>query len=285
MTNAPPKADPTGGDLGLLGPDSVSWRVQADPVAAIGGLSALFLQALHPLAMAGVFEHSRSSTDFWPRLRHTAEYVTTVNFGTSQEVSAVAERVRRLHAAVRGTDPVTGRGYSARNPKLVTWVHVSEVHGFISAVQRAGLRLSGAEVDDYYREQVPVARLLGATDVPASRSEVAEYWHQVRPQLLCTPHTRSGARLLLAPPMPWRVRLLTPAQPAWAVLATLGFCLMPRWARRIYRLPGLPTTDVAATTVLRALRLGALRIPEARRVGPMVLAAKARADGLPSTVA
>ncbi|MEO9222104.1 MAG: oxygenase MpaB family protein [Mycobacteriaceae bacterium] len=265
-------------DCGLFGPDSVSWRVQADPAAGIGGLSALFLQALHPLAMAGVFEHSSSDTDFWPRFQRTAQYVTTVNFGTTQEVDAAAARVRGLHSAVRGTDPVTGQAYSARNPKLVTWVHVTEVHSFLSAVQRAGLGLSGAEVDEYFREQVLVAQLLGATDVPASRSEVAEYLHEVRPQLVCTPTTRDGARLLLIPPMPWRVRLFTPARPAWAALAALGFCLMPRWARRAYRLPGLPTTDAGATVTLRALRLAALQIPERRRVGPMVLAARARAD-------
>jgi hypothetical protein len=51
---------------------------------------------------------------------------------------------------------------------------------------------------------------------------------------------------------------------------------MPRWARRIYRFPGLPTTDLGATLTLRALRLAALRIPEERRTSPLVLAARAR---------
>jgi len=277
----PQRADPGGvadiDDLGLFGPHSVSWRVQADPVAGAGGLSALFLQALHPLAMAGVFEHSSYDADFWPRFQRTAQYVTTVNFGTTSDVQAVAARVRRMHRAVRGTDPVTGRMYSASSPELITWVHVTEVHGFLTAVQRGGLGLSGDEEDTYYREQVRAAELVGATEVPASRAEVAAYFHQLRPQLVCTASTRNGAGLLLAPPMPWRVRLLTPARPAWAGLAALGFCLMPRWARRLYRLPGLPTTDLGATVALRALRLAALRLPEHRRVGPPVLAARARA--------
>jgi len=144
-------------------------------------------------------------------------------------------------------------------------------------VQRGGLSLSGAEQDRYYREQVRVAQLLGASEVPASRAEVADYLHQIRPQLVCSPSTRNGARLLLAPPMPWRVRLLTPARPAWAALGALSFCLMPRWARRIYRLPGLPTTDMGATLALRALRSAAMRVPERHRVGPLVLAARQRA--------
>ena len=264
-------------DLGLFGPDSVTWRVQADPVAGVGGLGALFLQALHPLAMAGVFEHSSYDADFWPRFRRTAEYVTTVNFGTTEEIAAMVARVRRMHGYVHGVDPVTGQPYSAADPALITWVHVTEVHGFLDAVQRGGMGLTAAEQDRFYAEQVQVAALLGATDVPGSRAEVEEYLRRVRPELVCSDRTRNGAGLLLAPPMPWRVKLLTPARPAWAALATLGFCLMPRWARRMYALPGLRTTDLGATVALRGLRTAMLALPEQRRVGPQVQAAQARA--------
>lgn len=281
-TTAPATRDDA---AGLFGPGSVSWRVQADPVAGVGGLGALFLQALHPLAMAGVFEHSSYDQDFWPRFGRTAQYVTTVNFGTTAEVEEVASHVRRMHAYVRGTDPVTGREYSAGSPELVTWVHVTEVHGFLTAVQRGGLGLTGEEQDAYYAEQVQVAQLLGATEVPSSRAEVEEYLQQVRPQLVCSPHTRDGARLLLAPPMPWRVRLLTPARPAWAGLAGLGFCLMPAWARRMYRLPGLPTTDVGATVAVRGLRTALGALPARYREGPTVRAAHARVAAQGATAA
>lgn len=265
-------------EAGLLGPDSVSWRVQTDPAVIAGGLSALFLQALHPLAMAGVFQHSSYADDFWPRFQRTVDYVNTVNFGTAAEAESVAAKVRRIHSFVRGTDPVTGLTYSADDPKLITWVHVTEVHGFVNAVQRAGLKLSAGDVDRYYQEQVPIAGLLGGADVPGSASEVENYLQQMRPELVCSPATRDGARLLLAPPMSWKLRALTPAQPGWAVLASLGFCLMPSWARRLYRLPGWITTDIGATIALRGLRRAALQVPERQRLGPTVLAARARGD-------
>lgn len=261
---------------GLFGPGSMSWRVQADPVAGVGGLGALFLQALHPLAMAGVFEHSSYDADFWPRFSRTAQYVTTVNFGTTAEVEQIAGHVRRMHAYVQGTDPVTGQQYSAGSPELITWVHVTEVRGFLDAVQRGGLGLHPEEEDQYYAEQVQVAQLLGATDVPASRADVADYLADVRPQLVCSAHTRDGARLLLAPPMPWRVQLLTPARPGWAALAGLGFCLLPRWARRLYRLPGLPTTDVGATLAVRGLSTALGALPARYTEGPIVRAAHER---------
>lgn len=262
--------------VGFLPPDSVSWRVQSDPAAIAGGLSSLFMQALHPLAMAGVFEHSSYDADFWPRFQRTAEYVNTVNFGTVSQAHAAAARVRRIHSHIKGVDSITGRTYSAGDPELITWVHVTEVYGFLTAVQRAGLGLTLAEMDQYYAEQVPVAQLLGATVVPSNRREVEEYFQKMRPELVCSPRTRNGAQLLLAPPMPWKVQALTPARPGWAALASIGFCLMPRWARRIYRLPGLPTTDIGTTAALRVLRLAALQIPEHRRLDPMVFDARRR---------
>ena len=46
-------------DLGYFGPDSVTWRVHAEPVTMIGGgLRALLLQALHPDAMALINAHN-----------------------------------------------------------------------------------------------------------------------------------------------------------------------------------------------------------------------------------
>lgn len=264
-------------DVGLFGPDSITWRVLADPAAGIGGLRALFLQALHPLAMAGVYEHSGYQENFWPRLRRTAEYVSTVAFSPTAEVDAVAGRVRQMHTLVHGTDDVTGLPYSAQDPELLTWVHVTEVSSFLSVVRRGGLDLSDAEADQFLAEQVRAAELLGAHDVPADRQQVADYLERMRPTLRCTAATRSAARLLVSPPMPWRVQLLTPARPAWSATAILAFSLLPAWARRMYRLPGLPTTDLAARLALRGLRTAALRLPERMRVGPPVQQAQARA--------
>ncbi len=54
-----------------LGPESVAWRVHASPVTLLGGIRALVIQALHPLAMAGVTDHSSFHDDVWGRLGRT----------------------------------------------------------------------------------------------------------------------------------------------------------------------------------------------------------------------
>ena len=264
-------------DLGYFGPASVTWRVLADPTANIAGVRALFLQALHPLAMAGVHEHSDFDTAFWPRLQRTAQYVMTVAYGTTEQADAAAARVRAAHRRVRGVDPVTGRHYAASDPELLRWVHATEVDSFVDAARRGGVGLDNAQLDTFLAEQVRAAELVGVPDVPSDRGALVEYLRTVRPHLRSSPIARSAAVRLAVPPMPLRVQLATPARPLWTIIAGLGFALLPPWARRLYGLPGLPATDLAATLALRAFRVSALRLPERWRHGPILRDALARA--------
>ena len=264
-------------DLGYFGPASVTWRVLADPTANIAGVRALFLQALHPQAMAGVHEHSDFDTAFWPRLQRTAQYVTTVAYGTTEQADTAAARVRALHDRVRGVDPVTGLHYAANDPELLRWVHTTEVDSFVDAARRGGIGLDGAQLDTFLAEQVRAAELIGVPEVPSDRAALAEYFRTVQPRLRSSPIARSAAARLAVPPMPLWVQLATPARPLWSIVAGLGFALLPPWARRLYGLRGLPTTDRAATLGLRAFRAAALQLPERWRYGPILQDALARA--------
>ena len=154
---------------GLFGPDSVSWRVIGHPAALVGGLRALLLQALHPLAMAGVAQHSNYLEDPMGRLRRTASYVSTVTFGTHAEAEAAAAVVRGVHKHVHGTDPVTGRRYSASDPATMVWVHCVEVHSFLAAYRAYARPISRADQDRYLAEQVEAAVLLGTPRAPRAR--------------------------------------------------------------------------------------------------------------------
>ncbi|NMH97162.1 oxygenase MpaB family protein [Pseudonocardia acidicola] len=256
------------GSQGYFPPGTVSRKVIGDPGALIGGISALFLQALHPRAMAGVDQHSSFPDDFWPRLRRTTEYVTTLAFGDTAQADAAAARVRAVHRHVRGIDPVSGRSYAADDPDLLRWVHVTEVSSFGRAVRRLGL-IDDAELDTFLGEQVRAGALLGATDLPASAAEVEAYFEAVRPELVASPVARRAALRLAAPPLPTRVELLTPARPAWTVVAGVAFALLPAWARRLYGVPVLPVfeplSDAAATAALRGLRLALLAVRRASR--------------------
>lgn len=273
-------------DLGLYGPESVTWRIHADPSFAVGGIRALLLQALHPVAMAGVSANSGYRDDPWGRLQRTTEYVAITTFGTAAAAEELASKVRRVHRRLTAVDPDSGAVHPVDDPSLLLWVHCCEVDSFLYAARRGGLRLSPDEADRYVAEQVRQARLIGLTpdavDVPRTTAELAGYFAAIRPILRATAPAYEGLRLIGVPPMRWWVRWATPAVPSWGALVAMGFGLLPGWAKQLYtHLPVLPGSELTATASLRALRAAVLALPAAVREGPELKAARARVAGIP----
>lgn len=218
------------GDPGLFGPDSISWQVHGDfSSMLIGGISALLLQALHPLALAGVWDHSNFRQDMLGRLRRTSQFVSGTTFGSRRDAEWLIDKVRTIHLQVVGTAP-DGRPYAASDPDLLTWVHVAEVSHFLAAHLRyRNPQLSGADQDRYYAEIAVVAERLGARDVPKSRQAVADYLQHMRPQLLCDERSREVLRLLLDAPAPSVL-----ARPFGDLMMKAGIDLLPDWASDLF---------------------------------------------------
>jgi uncharacterized protein (DUF2236 family) len=223
------------GDPGLFGPDAVCWRVHADFTSMmVGGISALLLQALHPLALAGVWDHSTFRTDILGRLRRTATFISGTTFGSRADALALIERVKTIHARVTGTAP-DGRPYRADDPALLTWVHVAEVSSFLAAHLRyVNPALPGELQDRYYAETARIAQMLGARDVPRSRAEVDAYLARMQPELEAGPRTFEVMRILLNAPVP------KPAlRPAATLILHAGVDLLPPWAQQMLGLSAL----------------------------------------------
>jgi uncharacterized protein (DUF2236 family) len=217
------------GDPGLFGPDSVCWKVHADFTAMMtGGISALLLQALHPLALAGVWDHSSFRTDILGRLRRTATFIAGTTYGNRHDALALIERVKRIHLGVTGTLP-DGREYRASDPALLTWVHVAEVSSFMAAhLHYVNQALPIAEQDQYFAETARIAEMLGAVDVPRSRAEIDAYLLKMHPELENSSRTREVVRILMEAQPP---NLLI--RPASALMLNAGINLLPAWAKEM----------------------------------------------------
>jgi uncharacterized protein (DUF2236 family) len=247
----PPVRDlsrPVEGDPGLFGPDSVTWRVHADASMLVGGLRALLLQMLHPLAMAGVADHSDYRRHPDRRLARTARFVAATTYGTTEQAEEALEAVRRVHRSVVGTAP-DGRPYAASDPHLVAWVHHAEVDSFLRAHQRySAAPLDRADEDRYVAEMAVLCERLGGEPPARSVAEVRAYFATVRPELHGGRQARDAARWLMVPPLPLAAR------PAYAVIAPAAVGLLPRWAQRELWLPLLPGVDpVLVRPATRAL--------------------------------
>jgi uncharacterized protein (DUF2236 family) len=215
-------------------------RVHGDASMFVGGLRALLLQSLHPLAMAGVAGHSGYRGDPWGRLARTSYFLAATTFGPDAEARATIERIKGVHGRVRGRAP-DGRQYSAGDPHLLEWVHIAEIDSFLRAHQRYGREpLDRAGCDAYVADTARVARELGVADPPETAAALAERIAAFRPELAGTPEARSTARyLLFSPP------LALAARAPYALLAASAVELLPRWARAPLGLPHLPVVEPA----------------------------------------
>jgi uncharacterized protein (DUF2236 family) len=253
--------------LGLFPPTSVVWKIHSDPALLIGGIRALFQQALHPEAMAGVAQNSNFRDDVWGRLQRTGEYVTTLSFATPEEANLLATRVRNIHSRL-GLD----------DPKLLLWVHMSLVDAFLDVAIRSGVPLSKTEQNQYVEEMVQFATLVGIAKklVPSNLAELKEYFLNISPELIASDDAKSTALLLFIPPLPNVVRFATPAAPLWAAIATLAGSALPNWARSLYGWPTLPGQVFATDIALIALRQSLLLLPLETFLPPVLIEAKNR---------
>ncbi len=263
-------------DKGLFGPASVTWRIMAEPVMWVAGLRALYLQALHPRVMRGTWQNTvfTDRQQAWGRFVRTTEYVRVRTYGSRAEVDRLGRRVRKLHAALHGTDE-DGAEFRLDEPRLLLWVHCAEVSSYVDVARRAGLRLSSADLDTFIGEQRRSAAVIGLDPaiVPGSQASLDACITGFRPELRITGEARRALLRSLDTPIPrpyLPLKLLAPG------LITLGFAGLPRWARRMYGLPGTPLTDLAVTASLRALREGTDRMPWPLPAPPVVRAARER---------
>jgi uncharacterized protein (DUF2236 family) len=252
---------------GLFAPESIIWKIHADPSMGVAGIRALLQQALHPDAMAGVAKHSNFREDAWGRLQRTGDYVSTLTFAPTSEALALVARVRKVHTSL-GLD----------DPHLLLWVHMSLVDSFLDVVSRSGLVITQDEKDKYVSEMVLFAELIGIEreKVPSSVEQMQKYFEDISPELRASDDAKRAALFLTIPPMPKIVRFATPATPAWASLTALAGASLPSWAKSLYRIPQIPGDRKFIDLSLRLSRTTLSVLPTWLLTPPLLKAARKR---------
>ncbi|HVT20542.1 MAG TPA: oxygenase MpaB family protein [Mycobacteriales bacterium] len=250
------------GDPGLFGPGSSIWYVHSDVATLVGGLSGLLLGALHQPTMHGTNQHSSYTDDPLARLGRTASFVNAMTWAAMPVVEKTCDTVRKMHKRVVGTMP-DGRPYSANAAEQLVWTAVTQSH----SIMRAHLRyhpkpLSGARIDEYYAQYAQFAIQLGADiPVPSSRTEVDDYFNEMRPLLTFAEETAELVDYFRKPIGPDPV-----AKASSVIIMRAALDTMPSWAQRLYGIRGaskvsaLPKRiDTIATRNAAKVVLGILR--------------------------
>lgn len=241
-------------DDALIPRGSVAWRVHGDVTSMmVGGIAALLLQMLHPKALAGVWDHSEFQKNMHGRLRNTARFIAITTYGHRDEAEEAIARVRRIHDHVKGTLP-DGTPYDANDPRLLAWVHVAGSAMFLAGWVRYGEPgMSLADRDAYWRDVVPVARMLGADPVPETAAEADALLRSFLPELRADERSRTVRDLILRRPAD-----KLSAAPVQAMLMQSAVDLLPPTARRLHAVrasgvtrPALSLATFGLATTLR----------------------------------
>ena len=253
VTEAPPggtDALDVDGDPGWFGPDSVIWRVHADPSAFVAGMAAFVVQTLHPRAMAGVYDHSDFKNDFFGRTRRTGHYVLGVTYDSTPAAERWVRIVRAVHEKVVGETPA-GLPYSANEPRLLEWVHVTQYQALASAYQRfAPTPLTHEELDRYVAETAQVGVALGAPAPPRTWAELDDAFQSFRTELCVGEQAATGINALRDLP-----GLHAAVRPAWHAVWSGAVAVMPNVARKLTLLrPPAERELIACRALIGTLR-------------------------------
>jgi len=239
------------GDPGLLGPQSMPWKVHAHFISMmVGGLSSLMLQALHPRALAAVWDHSNFRHDLKGRLGRTAYFVAITTYGGREQALSTIERVNRIHASVHGHMP-DGSTYVANEPELLRWVHLGEVCSFLKAYQSFSLNpLSPENADKYMAEMALIGHQLGAEDLPLTQHES----HQALLNFLPSLHYDDRTKEIIGVIENYPAELFD--RPFLKLVIQAAFDGLPDWALAMMgRTPNSPLQKMAVSHALRLIGL------------------------------
>jgi uncharacterized protein (DUF2236 family) len=248
------------GDRGLFGPESMAWKVHADFISMmIGGISSLIMQALHPQALAGVWDHSSFREDLKGRLGRTAFFIAATTYGSQEMALNIIDKVNRIHTKITGLDEF-GQPYQASDPHLLAWVHLTETRSFMSAFESHRTELlSLSAKDQYFAEMKGLGERLGAIDLPASYAQTNQAIESYIPELHFGERAKSIIQLLEYFPSN-----LT-AKPFVKLISRAGFLNLPDWVHPILGRPKPSALERIA--VNRSIDLVAIPVREALKDG------------------
>jgi uncharacterized protein (DUF2236 family) len=271
------------GDPGLIGPGSMSWRINGDIASVVlGGIGAIVMEILHPSVMAGVQDQSNYAEQPERRGKTTFGYVVTTTFANTNAATRLINVVKKMHSQVNGTRP-DGVPYRALDPELIGWVHTCIPWAVMTAYERYNEPLTVPEKDQYLREQALIGRMSGAGEIPESVAELDFYVEDMRPKLAVTQQTLQFFEFLMT--MPFGVPLPGPlSRPMHRFQVEAGMSLMPEWARRMSGFDSLALErklmySPSLASYARAIRW-AFGTPAYRRLAEE---RAAQSDGVPNT--
>lgn len=245
------------GAPGWFAPGDAVWTVHGSVATFLGGIRSLLLQSLHPLALAGVDEHSDYREDPFGRLQRTGAFIAATTFGSTELADRTITAVTAMHRRVRGE--VDGRPYSAQDPRLLEWVHVALVDSMLTAYLAYG-HDGDIDPDAYVADMAVVGAALGVTTPPGNVTELRRSIAGFRGELTGGPRAERMRDFIMSAPLPRSL------QPGYGVMSRAALDSLPDWAVAMLGRQAPPAAvrrarAVVADSALRTLAFALVRSP------------------------
>jgi uncharacterized protein (DUF2236 family) len=243
------------GEPALVPPDSVAWRLFANPVSLfVGGVAAVLLELAEPSVRSGVWDYGGFQRDPVMRLRRTGFAAMMTVYGPRSAAEKLIAHVVRMHERVQGTTP-DGVAYHANDPRLLDWVQASAVFGFAEAYHAYVRPLSQADKDAAFAEGETAARLYGASGAPRSWAAWEALLAATAPGLEGSGILAEFLRIMTAAPI-----VPAPVRPLQRLLVRAAVEIVPEPVRSLPQLRG-HGLGFGEAQLVRALARGAALLP------------------------
>lgn len=272
-------------NAGVLGPGSITWKIDRESALFLGAGRAALLQLAHPWVATALAQHSRLLANPIARFHNTFRVMFTMAFGTLDQALTASRRLHCLHSRIRGEMPEDvggwqrGSRYQANEIAALRWVWATLMESAALAYESV-LPLTPAEREQYYAECKATAGLFGIPSAALPEDWTSftafneEMWQSQ--ELGVNELSRSLAHNLLSGAGSW-VRI-----PQWYRALTVAW--MPPRFRAEFCLDFSPRDQRAAERALRWLPVAYRGLPPTVRfVGPYHEAC-ARLSGRPPGV-
>lgn len=204
----------------------VARKVNGERVVLLGWATAILMQFAHPKVAAGIAEHTTAFTGTSQWVRRSLSTINSMlglTFGDDAQAARTIAKINAIHRRVHGVvrDPTSGlppgTPYSAEDPALLCWVHVTLEYAFSRAYELFVGSLTMVAKDHGCAESVETMTRLGIpeTMLPTTLAEVYARLGATMASgdLVVGRQARALARQLLAPPLPGILQpLLLPAR-------------------------------------------------------------------------
>lgn len=238
-------------DYGLFGPDSIAWRIWSHPTILLGLQRAVALQFLNPFFTAAQHDAKLIYTQPGHFYDITLAFLLTGVLGDSRTALETSDFIMAVHTHATGIEPVSGKRYHANSPEAQLYTHVCGWQSMLKCYEVFGPGpLSPYEEARYWDECVTAANLFTCKpeSVPATRSDVRDYYAQVRPQFIVTENAKSGFYQQLRTSGDYaNVRLRAISRFA----APASVATMPAWVREAFGVKQSAAGDRLAVAAMR----------------------------------